>query len=295
MNVEESRNNNQIQVLKLRLGGYWRARIVQAGFYDMFFSAKDWCKCLLEPLSLTENCLDTLKSEGRSCVVAKDIEIAGRRLEVVIKRHWPNKSLRQFFRSFRPGKAVRGFQAAVKLQTLGISVARPLACLEKRYGPLTSQSILISEYYPNALNLYKFLQSSLNSSGNKFQLRKKMCIQLAGILGGLHKNNFWHRDAKASNFVVAGDGEVGYKVVLVDTDGVKPYFLRRDIRRYRALWQLAASLMSLESLNRTDYLRCFTDYCNLTGVDMSKRRKIFIMIMKKAEEKRRLSLAKAKR
>jgi heptosyltransferase-1 len=76
-------------------------------------------------------------------------------------------------------------------------------------------------------------------------------------------------------------------VFLTDVDGVKPYFLWRKSQRFRSLWQLAASLLSVPAVSRTDYLRCFTRYCNLTGIEVSHRRVIFLWLSGKAKAKSR--------
>jgi lipopolysaccharide heptosyltransferase I len=243
------------------------------------FSKDDWLKCLSQPHLLFENVSETLKIEGRNCVAVKTLTIADTKLKVVIKRHWPENGLRQFFRSLRPGKALRNFKTALQLQRLGIPAAAPLAALQEKKGLFTRQSIYITSYLEGSCDLHTFCQQQLSS---QLSLRKHLSNQLAAILATLHKNGLWHRDPKASNFLVTPDDK---KLLLIDVDGIKPYRLRRKSRQLRSLWQLGASLMSVSAVNRTDYLRTFTTYCNLVGLEHSQRRRVFRQFADRAEAK----------
>ena len=74
-------------------------------------------------------------------------------------------------------------------------------------------------------------------------------------------------------------------------DGIKRYLLPSRSRQYRSLWQLAASLISVPGINRTDYLRTFTAYCNLTGLGPSQRRPLYRYLAKRALAKRMRAMA----
>ena len=50
---------------------------------------------------------------------------------------------------------------------------------------------------------------------------RELSRQLAGIFAKLHKNNLWHRDAKATNFVVNQDEDGEYRITITDVDGIK--------------------------------------------------------------------------
>jgi heptosyltransferase-1 len=280
--------NNKIQIYgelvestaSLWLGNGWSVRVVLSDSAGLKFSKADWLKCLSQPSLLFENVEKILKTEGRNCVAVKNLKIADTELKVVIKRHWPENGPRRFFRSLRPGKALRNFKTAIKLRSFGVPVSAPLAALQQKIGPITSQSIYITRYFEDSFDLKTFCRQCLS---NKFNLRKHLSDQLAAILAKLHKNGFWHRDSKANNFLVTSNN----KILLIDTDGIKPYRLRREICRYRSLWQLAASLLSTPSVNRTDYLRTFIAYSNLTGIAPSQRHQIFSQLSDKAEAKHR--------
>lgn len=318
MSCSQKNLGSEIEIAPLRLGGGclhplgsrwhgWSGKVVVSDTSGKNFSKTDWIKCLSQPHLLFENVDETLKVEGRNRVAVKNLTIADTNLKVVIKRHWPESGLRQFFRSLRPGKALRNFKTALKLQCLGIPVAAPLAALQKKKGPLTQQSIYITHYFENSCDLCTFCRRGLSkTAADRLAPRKHLSRQLASILAMLHKNGLWHRDSKATNFLITPQTEAGGKgsrcrsenrdvfssepegkdrILLVDMDGIKPYWLRRKSRQFRSLWQLAASLMSVSAVNRTDYLRTFTTYCNYVNLEHSQRHRIFRELLDRAKAK----------
>jgi lipopolysaccharide heptosyltransferase I len=287
-------SQNKIQTASLRLGSAWSGRVVLSDLSGgLKFSNADWIKCLSHPSLLFENVEKTIKIEGRNRVVLKNLTIANTNLKAVIKRNWPENSFRQFFRSLRPGKGLRNFDTALKLHRLGIPTAAPLVALQEKFGPFTRQSIYITRYLEDSCDLHAFCQQHFSkTSAGRLSVRKHLSNQIASVLATLHKNGLWHRDPKANNFLVAPQEGDKYKVLLTDMDGIKPYRLRRESCRLRSLWQLGASLMSIPAVNRTDYLRVFTAYCNLTGIDLSQRRRVFRQLSEMAEAKYRHSAMK---
>ena len=76
-------------------------------------------------------------------------------------------------------------------------------------------------------------------------------------------------------------------------DGIKPYGFRPRSLRFRCLAKLAATLLWHRSINMTDYLRTFTIYSNLVGLDGSQRRRIFRDLARRAVAVRLLTMANA--
>jgi lipopolysaccharide heptosyltransferase I len=294
MVFSEKNSAKNIEVASLRLGNGWNGRVVLLDAQGRKFSMTDWIKCLSKPHLLFENVGKILKTEGQNCVAVKNLTIGDRHLKVVVKRHYPGPGLRQFFRSFQRGRALRNFDTALELLSCGIPVAAPFAALHKRRNFLTEQSIYITEYFEDSFTLHTFASEQLlkkqgacpeRGRGMQFAIKKQLCYQLATILAMLHKNGLWHRDSKATNFIVCKSIEGKCKILLVDVDGIKPYFPLRGSRQFRSLWQLAASLLSVSAVNRTDYFRTFISYCNLTGLEPSHRHRIFRELSDRAKAK----------
>ena len=146
MGSSERISGKYIKTVPLKLNSGWSGRVVLAAPSGRNFSKTDWDDCLTQPDLLFEDVEKILKTEGRNCVAVKNLTIAGNLLKVVIKRHHPQPGLRQFFRSFRPGRALRNFKTALKLLSCGISAIAPLAALHQKRNLLTRQSIYITEY-----------------------------------------------------------------------------------------------------------------------------------------------------
>jgi hypothetical protein len=283
----------KLKAARIKLTNGWKGRVALE-LKGENFSKTDWGRSLSQPQLLFENVEEILKKEGRNCIAVKNLTIADSQFKVVIKCYCPAANLRRLFNSFRPAKAVRNFKTALKLLSRGIPVAAPFAALYQRRNLLTRQSIYITGYFENSSNIYNFASDQLSKIPvEKFELRKQLCYQLAAILASLHHNNLWHRDSKAPNFIICKDTTDKYRIFLVDMDGIKRYFLRRKNNRLWSLWRLAASLMPVSGINRTDYLRVFKIYCELTGLEIEKRRQVYRELASRAEAKYLRSMLKA--
>lgn len=286
-------SDNNVKTAWLTLDNGWSGKVALYRERAKNFSQYDWADCLSRPNLLFDDVEKILKIGTKNCVAVKNLQIRDTKLKVVIKRLEMGTGLRQFFRSFRPGKALKNFKTALNLISTGLPVTAPFAALQNRSALLTKQSIYITEYFPNSSDLHSFISKQVSSKNQRrrHELKKQISNQLASLLTELHKNGLWHRDSKASNFVVCKDSNDKYKILLVDMDGIKHYIFRRRSRQFRSLWQLAASLMSIPAINRTDYWRTFTAYCDLIGLDYEPRRHLFRQLAKRAQAKRMRAMA----
>ena len=273
-------SSRNIKVVSLQLNNGFSGRAMASSKSDNVFSKADWIDCLCQPQSLFEETETILKTQGLNCVAVKKLIIGSKQIKVVIKHHHNEKGLRNFFRSLQPGKSIRNFKTAIKLINCNIPTAMPLAAIHKRENFLTKESIYITEYFENSCSLYDFANEKTN-----FKSRKEVCHQVADLLALLCKNGLWHRDAKASNFLVCKDNDEQYRVVLVDMDGIKRNIFQKSKNQLRCLWQLAASVMNVPCVNRSDYLRVFTAYCDLTDIAHWQRKQLFYQLAKKAKIK----------
>jgi heptosyltransferase-1 len=282
-----------IETVPLSLGGGWNGRAVLFDSLGNRFSLPDWEKCLAQPEFLFEDTEQILKSQNRNRVAVKKLQIGLCQLKAVIKRHSPAAGFREFFRAIRPGKAVRNLKTSSLLLNSQIDTVYPLAALQKRKNLLVKESIFITEFCENSWNLHFFTRDQLKKiSSGKLKVKKQLAYQIAGLWTALHKNNLWHRDSKATNFIIHKDADGKYKVLLVDIDGIKPYRCFRTRCQLRSLWGLAASLMQFSSVNRTDYWRTFKIYSKLVGFVPEKQKKIFRELSELAQVKYQKTMAK---
>jgi len=136
--------NKNIITASLKLSNGWSGRAVVSIKPDKNFSKADWTHCLLKPQQLFDDVETILKAEGRNSVAVKNLSMGHNQFRVVIKNHWPKDGLRQFFRSFLPGKALRNFKAALTLVSCGIAAATPLAARApaKKLSQVTCISVM---------------------------------------------------------------------------------------------------------------------------------------------------------
>ncbi len=289
-NAKSSNSNIKTDAFKLADG--FIAKVLLSDTQSAFFT-DDWKSALANPNSLLTDYEKILKTEDNNHVAVKTIKIGNTNLKVVIKHQLTQPGTQSFFRSFRTARAIRNFNTALKLLENNILTARPLAALQQKKLFSTRKHIYITEYLEHGIDLYTFIVEKLPEiKVEKFNAKKQLSIQIAEAFAFLHKLGLWHRDAKASNFIVCRNTSNQYKLMLVDMDGIKPYFLNCRKQRFRCLWQLAASLISFKQITRTDYLRTFLIYCKLTGVKTLKQRSLYRKFARQARIK---YLSKAKK
>ncbi|MFH1370310.1 MAG: lipopolysaccharide core heptose(II) kinase RfaY [Planctomycetota bacterium] len=270
-----------VEISEVKTPGGWRGWVAVRAAGKERFSKLQWEELLAEPEKLLEGAERTLKSNGCNIVVVKYLAIGGRGVKAVLKQHRRGRGVREFFRSLGAPRAMRNFIAAVKISQYGLPVAAPLAAVYRKTFLLCRQSIYISEYV-EGINLHRFLQDLRVDNEDRHRIIKRLTGQMAEILAVLHERGMFHRDTKATNFIVSGNGPNNYKVVLTDLDGIKQYSARREEYQMRALWRLAASVMGIPNVRRTDYLRMFRAYCDIADIPTDQRRELFRELAAKA-------------
>ena len=291
---DKSRKN--FRTARLELGGGWRAWVGLRDPDGLELTESQWRQCLGDPEKLLEGPIDTLKSDGRNRVIVKELRVGDKKLVVVVKSQRSSVSVRNFLRSFFAARSVRNFRTAMRLCSAGIATSYPLAALRQKKGFLTNHSIYISEYIADSCCLYEFLRNRLGRIGrDEFQKRKRLALQTGCLLAGLHREGLWHRDAKASNFLVrfgASDAAADCcDVFLVDMDGINPYFLRRRARQLGSLAKLGSTVLCHGAISRTDYLRTFMAYSKMLNLDAVARRRIYRKLAEMSMATRLLTMA----
>ncbi len=275
-----------VEITDVRLSGGWRGWVAVRAAGRERFSKEEWLELLGEPERMLEGAERTLKDDGCNTVVIKYLAIGGKGVKAALKRHRRGRGVREFFRSFGAPRSMRNFIAAVKISQYGLPAAAPLAALHRSRFGWCAQSIYISEYV-EGVNLYEFIKNMRGDFQQRYRIISRLTEQMADILAGLHERGLFHRDAKATNFMVTGDGPDNYRLVLTDLDGIKQYFGRRKICQMRPLWRLASSVMNLANIRRTDYLRMFRAYCDRVGIPAEQRGELLRELAAKATAKYR--------
>jgi len=278
----------------LKLGNGWTARVALSDSAENRLSPDDWAKCLEKPEMLSANAWKTIKHDDKKPVVVKDVQIGDKQVSVHIKTRRIGPGFRNFCRALLPAKAMRNFKTSQKLCKNNIPTAWPLAALQQKKIGLTTRSIYITEYAKNSANLYEYLcKYKYPERPLKLKFKKHLACQIAGVFAALHRASLWHRDAKASNFLIIGKNtSVDCKLILVDMDGIKSYRFRRYYSRFQALAKLAATLSWHPCVHLTDFMRTFEIYCDLTKLEPDQKQKVFTELAQQALAMRVLSLVK---
>ncbi len=275
-----------VEISEVQMAGGWRGWVAVRAAGRERFSKSDWLALLAEPEAILDGAERTLKSDGCNVVMIKYLAIGGRGVKAVLTRHLRGRGVRGYLRSLGPPRAMRNFIAAVRTSQYGLPVAAPLAAVYRRRFLGCEQSIYISEYI-DGVNLYDFLKNLPRDKKERYWIMSHLSEQIAEIFAVLDKKGLWHRDAKATNFIVSGHSANEYRPVLTDMDGIKQYSVSRKSCQMRALWQLAASVMALAGVWRTDYLRMFRTYCEKAGVPAEHRRELLRELIRRAQAKHR--------
>ncbi|MBW2737507.1 MAG: hypothetical protein JRE64_01390 [Deltaproteobacteria bacterium] len=159
-----------------------------------------------------------LLKDGRSSTVAL-AEVDGKR--IVIKRYNIKNFIHALKRCARNTRAWSSWRNAHRLEGLGVPTPKPIAFLERRWGPFRSTSYYISEYI-DGTDLYRLITSDRSKEINI----EALSIRFGEILKLLADTCMSHGDFKATNFIVAGE-----KLYLVDIEGMREHICRWSLRR----------------------------------------------------------------
>jgi len=187
---------------------------------------------LADPEAAMKNPASKSLKDGNTCTVNL-IEIDGKLL--VIKRYNIKGFWHGLKRAFRNSRAAICWRNAMCLASWRLGVAKPIAMIEKRIGPLRRQAYFITEYVPG-IRLQDFFitqkpspEEMTNAASNIKQLFTNL-------------ENIWisHGDLKADNLLL-----VGQEPILLDLDAMRMHrFSRcwqrsqqRDTQRFMKNWQ----------------------------------------------------------
>ena len=281
-----------IKTARLKLTDGWNASIALQEPDGAIFAPDDWRSCLKNPPALLADPERTFKAEGTNTVLLKTLRIGDKNISAVIKSQKTGSGLTNFVRSIPPPRAVRNFNTASSLLSAGVPTAWPLAALKKRKGLRTIWSIYIYQFVHADADLYHFLQDHLTQiDKHDSSARRRIASSIAHILAKLHNAGFWHRDAKAPNFLIKHDSPGDYEIILVDLDGIKRYRFRRRHNQFRSLVKLASTVLHHPAINRTDYLRTFAIYSKLADLDKTQRRRIYCDLVRRSMAARLMAMA----
>jgi tRNA A-37 threonylcarbamoyl transferase component Bud32 len=259
----------------------------------VFLDPSLWRNWLGDPAALFERVSreSLLKDSHSAMVIRSRLPLpGGATLDVICKRVVPRNGFKRLWYAVRPSRAVRSFIMGHALLHRHLPAPIPFLAVEKRWGWLRSDALLITECIPDAAALDEFLRrtiSPLDCCG-RHQAMRSLIGALAGLFKHLTQQNFAHRDFKAGNVLVrwpavpAGNPSL----YLIDHDGLR---LRRTFKPddvSRMLMRLSLSLEGISAVTRTDRLRFLQSILRGYGKTDANWKPVWLEIQMLADAKR---------
>jgi tRNA A-37 threonylcarbamoyl transferase component Bud32 len=267
----------------LSLPGRWRGHVILASKWrppgsaaaGIEFTVEQWREALANPQALLDGRdAQVVKSSDSGTVVRCRLVGGGHDLDVYVKRPRRKRRWKIILDCFRTSRPLHAFRTGHELLTRGIATAMPLAALERRFGPLLLDSILITETV-HGPHLNQFLQPRLArladpqladlSEEQQRKLAHDALTNLGHMVQRLHDNNFAHRDLKSVNILVHWQTSARPQAVLIDLDGLWRLRKISARRRFRGLMRLNVSLLACTSINHSGRLRMLLGYLRRPG------------------------------
>jgi len=287
---------------KLKLPGGWRGMAVacckqpteESAASNLVFRRDWWQQQLTNPLRWFGQTpeVQTCKDSHSAAVCRAVLPHPGGAVPVIIK--WPRVRnwRRALARLWPPSRSTRGWRMGHALLHRDMVTARPLAVLERRWGPFVRDSLLITEALPDALDLETYLrrQYPAQTGAEWYALKRDLCTRLVAKIQRLQERGFDHRDCKASNILVLAHPP--RKLAWIDMDGLRYGGLLSHEQRCQPLVRLHVSLLGLPGLTRTDRVRFLKDFFTCFGSRPDAWRQAWRELSQAAEKKVRAKAAR---
>jgi tRNA A-37 threonylcarbamoyl transferase component Bud32 len=185
---------------------------------------------LENPDRLLDKQNNLLLKRGNTCTVGR---IGLDDHDLVVKRYNIKSFGHGLRRSVMPTRAAHSWRNAHLLLLLGIPTPRPVAMLEKRFGPFRRKAYFISEYLYGPHALIFFTEGDLHE-------KSTVARRIADIFKSLKSARISHGDMKATNILIHQ-----HEPVLIDVEGICAHYSRRrflsahrkDIKRFFQNWK----------------------------------------------------------
>lgn len=274
-----------MKTARLSLSGGWKGLVALTGPDGQTLDLEEWKDCLCRPSDLVENAENVLKTDGPTRVVSRHLAVGPHRFEAVLKRHVTKPGPLAGFRSVFPSRSMQTFELARRLLRAGLDTPWPLAALERRDPFRGIESILVTEHLTGAVELYRFVQEAEQSNLLVPSMHRLLCHQTVLAFTTLTQCGLWHRDAKASNFLVRKEAD-SVQLWLVDLDGIKPIMPWDRTNQTRGLAKLAATLGWSGRIGATDLLRIVNEYARVFEWSLTERNRLFRSLWQRAVAER---------
>lgn len=246
-----------------------------------------WCSCAADP-SGDAAAPAALCKESHSARVGRAVlECGPDRIPVIVKRPRARNWRRRLAQLCSPSRSRRAWRTGYALLNRDVPTARPLAVLERRWGPFVRDSLLITEAIPGASDLESFLRAEhvRRTAREWWHLKRELMQRLVNHLRRLEERGFVHRDCKAGNILVVPYPEL--RLLWIDLDGIRATDRVSNRARLRALARLEVSLRDVPGLTRTDRVRFVRAYWARFGAAEDAWRQMWPALFRAAARQQR--------
>jgi tRNA A-37 threonylcarbamoyl transferase component Bud32 len=286
---------------RVRLGGGWRAQVFRACKHPAElshasqgeFTLDGWRRQLQKPLrwfaDMGASCKDSHSADVRRVQLTGTGAAA---LDVIVKRPRPRNGRRRVRMLLPPSRSRRAWKIGNALLHREVPTARPLACVERRWGPLVLDNYLITEAVPDAADLCAFLRTAHAEYTPRawVRLKRDLVRLLARRLRQLHERGFVHLDCKGGNILVVTAPEL--QLLWIDLDGLRCVVHVPPARELAAIARLHLSLTELPGLTRTDRVRFLRAYFTRFGSGPDAWRRHWTALAERVAAKQRSRAAR---
>jgi len=215
-----------------------------------------------------QHCRAQIRKQSKSSVITTHTQHTGSPAAICVKQY-PYRGIRYGLKSlFTRSRARNSWVAGNALLLRGISTPLPLALVERKLGPLVTESFLVSEWLTGARELNDYI-SSLEQQAAAPAVKHAFITSLAATLRDLHEKGVYHADLKSTNILVQETGASTWRFSFVDLDRVAFRDSLSFYERANNLAQINASVSRLVSAK--ERLKFFFFYAK--GTDLLKTRK----------------------
>jgi hypothetical protein len=182
-------------------------------------SRDDWQREWPKLLGAVEaNALEGLKQEKGGDVLAGEVSIGGRIVQVVVKRPRHSKWHRYIKELYKGLRARQAWTKAWSLVARDVPTAWPLLVMQRRNAlGIPVQAIMVSERVNGEL------LATMDFARVPPRARVTLFHRLGRTLRLLERDGLLLYDSKSPNWVVIDDDKIGPVPVIVDVDGLRKY------------------------------------------------------------------------
>ena len=197
-------------------------------------SSDDWQREWPKLLAADERDELTVLNRSRSGdVLAGEVTIGGRKIDVIVKRPRRRKWWRYVNEIGRGDRAYRAWRKSWALIARDIPTAWPLLLMQRRVLGYAADAMIVFERVEGTM--LSDIQLEEMDAGSRSTLFRR----LGRTLRSLEQQGLMQYDPKMSNWMIRPDEELGPVPVMIDVDGI------HDIWWRRPMWSIERLLRSL--------------------------------------------------